>query len=61
MLLGIGSSWGIFPFGWGSLRVGAALPQSKTGDGCMLGGISFISGLIALLIVASKSGIVKPN
>ncbi len=63
MLLGIGSLVG-YPSlsAAGHCAWGGNCPSPKlVMAGMFIGGISFISGLIALLIVASKSGIVKPN
>jgi hypothetical protein len=63
MLLGIGSLVG-YPSlsAGGHCAWGGNCPSPKlVMAGMFIGGISFISGLIALLIVAIKSGIVKPN
>jgi len=63
MLLGIGSLVG-YPSlsAAGHCAWGGNCPSPKlVMAGMFIGGISFISGLIALLIVAIKSVIVKPN
>ena len=63
MLLGIGSLVG-YPSlsAAGHCAWGGNCPSPKlVMAGMFIGGISFISGLIALLIVVTKSVIVKPN
>ena len=63
MLLGIGSLVG-YPSlaATGHCAWGGNCPSPKlVMAGVFIGGISFISGLIALLILAIKSVIVKPN
>ena len=63
MLLGIGSLVG-YPSlsAAGHCAWGGNCPSPKlVMAGMFIGGISFISGLIALLILAIKSVIVKPN
>jgi hypothetical protein len=63
MLLGIGSLVG-YPSlsAAGHCAWGGNCPSPKlVMAGMFIGGISFISGLIALLIVAIKSVIVNPN